>query len=69
MTRGGMRALAFGSATFFAVLTLGVAATPGQRAEAEAPPAAPAAAFARIGDMNEKAAEIDAARRRAGHAL
>lgn len=62
-------ALALGAATFVAVLTLSVAAVPGEEAEAVQPAPAPAAALARIGEMNERAATVAASRRRATSAV
>jgi hypothetical protein len=59
-----MRAATLGAATFLAVLGLGIATMPAEEVQAEAP--APAAALARVGQMNEEANAIAAQRVRRG---
>jgi len=51
--RRRLRAAALGVATFAAVLGFGIAATPGQEVQAEAP--ATASALARVGEKNANA--------------
>lgn len=59
-TRRRLRDAMLGVATFAVVLALGVAATPGEDAAAEAP--APAGALAKVGQMNANANAMAAER-------